>query len=51
MSSQIKVPEVLNPTVESTVITDDPIETSPITFLFPGMVKYPSIRSCSFPES
>ena len=36
-------PVVPNPTVESTVITDDPTDTLPITFDFPGMVKVPLI--------
>ena len=37
------LPVVLNPTVESTVITDDPIGTSPIAFDFPGTVNVPKI--------
>ena len=37
------VPAVPNPTVESTVITDDPADTSPITFDFPGIVNVPLI--------
>ena len=34
-------PVVPNPTVESTVITEDPTGTLPITFDFPGIVKVP----------
>ena len=35
------VPVVPNPTVESTVITEDPTDTLPITFVFPGIVNVP----------
>ena len=37
------VPAVPNPTVESTVITEDPTGTSPMTFDFPGIVNVPLI--------
>ena len=37
----ITVPVVPNPTVESTVITDDPADTLSIALDFPGMVKTP----------
>ena len=40
-------PVAANPTVESTVITLEPIETSVIDFVIPGIVKVPSIRSLS----
>ena len=39
----ITVPVVPNPTVESTVITEDPTDTFPITFVFPGIVNVPWI--------
>ena len=46
------IPDITNPvapkpTVESTVITLEPIETSVIYFVIPGIVKVPSIRSLS----
>ena len=40
-------PVVPKPTVESTVITLEPTETSVIDFVIPGIVKVPSIRSLS----
>ena len=42
-----RVPVWPNPTVESTVITEDPIDTSPIAFVLPVILKVPSIRSIS----
>ena len=39
----ITVPVIPKPTVESTVITDDPTDTLPITFDFPGIVNVPFI--------
>ena len=33
--------------VESTVITDEPTDTLPITFVLPGTVNVPSIRDSS----
>ena len=47
LTPQTNDPDVLNPIVESTVITEDPEETFPITFVFPGIVKVPSIKSFS----
>ena len=41
------VPVVPKPTVESTVITEAPIETSVITFVFPVTSKFPVINSSS----
>ena len=35
------------PTVESTVITEDPADTLLITFVLPGILKVPSIKSTS----
>ena len=43
----IKVPVCPKPTVESTVITEDPIETSPITLVLPVILNVPSIKSIS----
>ena len=43
----ITVPVVPNPTVESTVITDDPIETVSVTLVFGEIVKLPWIRLLS----
>ena len=40
-------PVAAKPTVESTVITLEPTETSVIDFVIPGIVKVPSIRSLS----
>ena len=42
-----KVPVWPNPTVESTVITDDPADTLLITLVFPVILNVPSIRSTS----
>ena len=42
-----RVPVWPNPTVESTVITEDPIDTSPIAFVLPVILKVPSIKSIS----
>ena len=41
------VPVAPNPTVESTDITSPPICTSDKTFVLPGTVKTPSIKSRS----
>ena len=41
------VPVAPKPTVESTVMTDEPIATSPITFVLPGILNVPSIKSTS----
>ena len=43
----VKVPIVVNPTVESTVITEDPIETVSVTLVFGDIVKLPWIRLLS----
>ena len=40
---EITVPVVPNPTVESTVITEDPTDTLPITLVLPGIVNVPWI--------
>ena len=37
----IAIPVDPNPTVESTVITEDPTGTLPITFVLPGIVNVP----------
>ena len=42
-----RVPVWPNPTVESTVITEDPIATSPIAFVLLVILKVPSIKSTS----
>ena len=42
-----KVPVWPNPTVESTVMTDEPIETLPITLVLPVILNVPSIKSVS----
>ena len=42
-----KVPVWPNPTVESTVITEEPADTLPITFVLPGILNVPSIKSTS----
>ena len=39
----ITLPAVPNPTVESTVITEDPTDTLPIAFDLPGIVNVPLI--------
>ena len=39
----IAIPVDPNPTVESTVITEDPTDTFPITFVLPGIVNVPWI--------
>ena len=39
----IAIPVDPNPTVESTVITEDPADTFPITFVLPGIVNVPWI--------
>lgn len=44
---EIIVPESGNPTVESTVITEDPARTFPITLELAVIVKLPSIKSSS----
>ena len=41
------VPVVPKPTVESTVITVEPVDTLPITFVLPGIVNVPSINDSS----
>ena len=41
------MPVAPNPTVESTVITDDPTETLPITFVLGVTLNVPSIKSTS----
>ena len=41
------VPVVPKPTVESTEMIEDPIETGSRTFDLPGIVNVPSIRSLS----
>ena len=41
------VPVVPKPTVESTVMTEAPIETSVIDFFFPVTSKFPVINSSS----
>ena len=43
----IKFPTVLNPTVESTVTTLAPTPIFPITFVLPGIVNVPCIKSTS----
>ena len=43
----IKVPVCPKPTVESTVITEEPIETSPITLVLALILNVPSIKSIS----
>ena len=47
LSPDIKVPVVPNPTVLSTVITDDPIETGLIFDAFGWISNVPSIKSFS----
>jgi len=47
LSPDIKVPVWPKPIVESTVITDDPAETLPITFDFGEILNVPSIKSTS----
>ena len=44
---EIKVPDCSNPIVESTEITELPEGTSSRTFVFPGILKVPSIKSLS----
>ena len=41
------MPVAPNPTVESTVITDDPAETLPIAFVLGLTLNVPSIKSTS----
>ena len=43
----INVPDVLNPTVESTVTILVPDPIFPIAFVLPGMVNVPVIKSTS----
>ena len=43
----IIVPVVPNPTVESTLIIEDPTDTLSSTFVLPGTVNTPSIKSRS----
>ena len=43
----INVPVAPNPTVESTLITDAFVDTSDKTFVLPGTVNIPSIKSRS----
>ena len=43
----ITVPVVPNPTVESTLIIEEPTDTGSITFVLPGTVNTPSIKSRS----
>ena len=43
----MNVPVVLKPTVESTVIILVPAPTFPITFVLPGIVNVPCIKSTS----
>ena len=43
----INLPEVVNPTVESTVTTLPPTPTLTITFLAPAILKFPCIKSLS----
>ena len=40
-------PVAPNPTVESTVMTDDPADTFPITFVLGVTLNVPSIKSTS----
>ena len=47
MIPDINVPDVLNPTVESTVTTLAPIPVFPIILVLPGIVNVPVIRSTS----
>ena len=47
LSPDSKVPVVPNPTVLSTVITDDPIDTGFIFAVFGCISKVPSIKSLS----
>lgn len=44
---EINVPVTPNPIVESTAMTEDPIETELITLVFGWIVKLPSIKSFS----
>ena len=51
LTPHITVPVAPKPIVESTVITEEPTDTPPITLVLPGTVKLPSIASLPYPTN